>query len=165
MVGIHELASRHGRECVRQGMRVRCRQHEPAVRRENRFHRLEEVGRPVEVLEQLAGQHDLAGLELERPERGAIFDVGVVRLESELARPRHSGLVGVDAERLPRLRRDDSVQPRAARPLHVHLPLVDEAEVDHTPSPHERPQLHDAVDEPRARKALHRRRPNLRERR
>src|SRR5205823_14567574 len=65
VVGIHELAARERAEDVRERVRIRRRQHEDAAGCDERLDRLEKSARRIEVLEQLAREHDLGRLDSE----------------------------------------------------------------------------------------------------
>jgi hypothetical protein len=140
-------------------VRVRRRQHEAAGGGDELLHRLQEVTRLVEMLDQLASDHDARRLETERCEGLPALDIAGVRVEAQLARALDARCIGVDPDGSARLGGDDLVEPGPAAALRPHLPFIDEAEIDDAAASYELTESGEPVDEPRRWDAMHRRRP------
>ena len=126
---MNELRARERRHEVQQPVGVRRRQDELAVRPDEPAHRTQERAGRVQVLDDLAGDHDVGGLEPEGGDRVRGLRVDDVCLEAVLVRPADAVLGRVEAdERLGDLV-ELSVQPDPGGELRRHE-LVHEADVD-----------------------------------
>ncbi|HEY3544117.1 MAG TPA: hypothetical protein VGK79_16390 [Gaiellaceae bacterium] len=159
MIRVDELSPGDAAEHVRERVPVRRRQHQDAAVGDEQLDGLEERTRLVEMLDQLAGDHDLRTFEAERCKRCRILDVGDAGVEAEAPGLLDAVGVGVDADHRARLGADRLVEPCVARALRRDLPLIDEAEVDDGAAGDEPAELLRPVDESRARQAVDGRRP------
>jgi multidrug transporter EmrE-like cation transporter len=151
VVWIHQLSPEQPGENVRKRRTVRRCQHEQAPGLEQDLHRLEKRSGPVEVLDELAGDHHLRRFEPESTQLGRVLAIGLVRNETHPLGELDPFMVGIDADELPRDLAKLTVQPRAVLVLDEHPTDVDETEVDDPLPAGELEEILASVDERGAR--------------
>ena len=95
--------------------------------------RIQQLPRPFDVLDDLAGDHELRGLDTQLDELVDVRGIGPVRLESGIPRSVDADLIEVEPDEAGRHRREATMEPDGIGPeLFDRRPgLAGEPDVDH----------------------------------
>ena len=155
VVGVVDLVATHDPDRAQQATRVGRGEHEHAVVGEEDAHRVEEEPGVVDVLDDLARDHDVGRFEPQVPHRVGTRAVDGVGLVAELASVVDAGRVDVEPHERLGAPRQVLVQPRAGGVLHLREPGVDEADVNDTTPVGDVGEVREPVDDLRRREPVH----------